>query len=55
MYVHTEFVFPPTQDRRFDWEAIDDEDHEPDRPIGYGETEEDAILDLMQQIQLDKH
>ncbi len=36
--------------RSFDWTAVDD-NYEPGQPIGYGETEQDAINDLIDQLQ----
>jgi hypothetical protein len=55
MKVVTNFWLKPVPSRRFDWSAIDDDTYDgaPDSrcPVGYGKTEEDAIADLMQQIE----
>jgi len=41
----TSFDNPPIPVRKFDWSAVD-EDYEPGDPVGYGETEQQAIDDL---------
>ena len=52
MNIRTEYVFPPISDRRFDWSAVDDDNYDgPGSPIGYGRTEEEAIADLLEQIE----
>jgi hypothetical protein len=47
-------VFPPVQDRRFDWSAIDwdtyDGAEDSNCPIGRGPTEEAARADLIEQM-----
>lgn len=50
MKIETVFVNPPIGDRSCDWEAMRD-DYEPGAPIGRGRTEEEAIQDLMWQIE----
>jgi len=45
----TEFVYPPIPSRDFDWQAVVD-GYEPGDPIGRGPTEDEAILDLEDQI-----
>ena len=45
----TEFVYPPIPDRRWDWQAVED-GYEPGDPIGRGPTEDEAILDLQEQV-----
>ena len=53
MNIRTKFVYPPIPDRRFDWSAVDDDTYDgPGSPIGTGPTEEAAIADLMEQIEL---
>lgn len=48
----TYFVYPPIPDRRFDWSAIDDDTYDgPGCPIGHGATKEEAIADLMDQLE----
>jgi len=37
--------------RQFDWSAIDDDTHDEGRPVGYGRTEQEAVEDLMEQIE----
>lgn len=50
MKIRTEHIFPPIPDRQFDWCAVDDDTYEPGMPIGYGETEQQAIDDLVSQL-----
>lgn len=51
MKIRTEHVFPPIPDRRFDWSAVDDETYDgPGSLVGWGATEQEAIDDLLQQI-----
>jgi len=45
----TNNIYPPIPDRRFDWSAVTD-NYEPDCPIGYGRTEQEAIDDLLKQM-----
>jgi hypothetical protein len=40
----------PIPDRRFDWTAVLD-GYEPGCPIGYGRTEQAAIMDLMDRLE----
>lgn len=42
----THFVYPPIPYRSFDWSAAFD-GYEPDGLIGYGQTELEAVKDLM--------
>jgi hypothetical protein len=46
--IHTEYIYPPIPDRRYDWQAVRD-DYEPGMPIGMGYTELDAVKDLIEQ------
>jgi hypothetical protein len=46
----TEYKCPPIPSRYFDWQAVFD-DYEEGCPIGYGETEQKAIDDLLEQIE----
>lgn len=50
MKINTEFVNPPIGDRSCDWQATMD-DYEPGCPIGRGRTEDEAIEDLMWQLE----
>lgn len=36
--------------RQFDWEAVTD-NYEPGEPYGFGATEGEALLDLMEQLE----
>lgn len=50
----TSYEFPPIPDRRFDWSAVTDSyDGAEDShcPIGRGRTEQDAIDDLVAQVE----
>jgi hypothetical protein len=52
MRIITSFVNPPIPIRRFDWSAVDDDTYDgPGCPIGYGATKEEAIGDLMEQLE----
>ena len=52
MKIKTEFVHPPIPNRSFDYSAIDDDSYDgPGCPIGYGVSPQDAINDLLEQIQ----
>ena len=53
--IHTSNVLPPIPDRRFDWSATEDnydgaEDSSNRYQIGYGRTEQEAIDDLLDQL-----
>ena len=52
MKIRTEYWAKPIPDRRWDWSAVDDETYEGGGPIGFGPTEEAAIADLMEEIEL---
>lgn len=53
--IRTTYVYPPIPIRDFDWSAIDDDTYDgPGSPIGTGRTEQDAIADLMGQIEDEK-
>ena len=47
--IHTFYEFPPIPIRTFDFGAVAD-GYEPGAPIGWGETEADAIADLLEQL-----
>lgn len=52
MKIRTEFVYPPIPIREFDWIAVDDDTYDgPSCPIGYGRTEQEAIKDLLEQLE----
>lgn len=47
--IHTENVCPPIPMRSMDWQATAD-GHEPGHPMGTGATEDEAIIDLVEQL-----
>jgi hypothetical protein len=53
--VRTSFDYPPIPARQFDWSAIDDDTYDgaddSNCPVGHGATEQDAIDDLIEQIE----
>jgi hypothetical protein len=55
MNIRTEYVYPPIPDRRWDWSAVDDDTYDGAEdshcPIGRGATEDEAIADLLEQIE----
>lgn len=52
MKIITNFVYPPIPLRYFDWSAVTD-NYEGGDPIGYGSTEQEAINDLITQVEGD--
>ena len=51
MRIKTSFDYPPIPVRNFDWSAWDDDTYDIGAPIGRGRTEEDAIADLLEQLE----
>lgn len=58
--IHTSFDYPPIPVRSFDWSAVTDDydcDYDDERgffsncPIGHGATEQEAIEDLLEQME----
>lgn len=52
--IHTNHDYPPIPVRSADWSAVtDDYDGAPDShcPIGHGSTEQEAIQDLLDQLE----
>ena len=47
--IETHYFAKPIPDRSYDWSATT-ANYEPGDPIGYGETEQDAIEDLLEQL-----
>jgi hypothetical protein len=47
----THYWLKPIPVRSFDWSAVGDS-YEPEDPIGYGATEEEAVNDLLEQLEL---
>jgi hypothetical protein len=52
MKIRTDYDPKPIPTTKFDWSAVDDAtyDGDPRQPVGYGATEEEAIADLLLQI-----
>jgi hypothetical protein len=51
MKIVTDCVCPPIPTRKFDWNAVDADTYDGEGcPIGRGETEQEAIADLLEQI-----
>ena len=48
--IRTEYWPKPIPPRQFDWSAVTDS-YEPGCPIGYGLTEQEAIADLLAQLE----
>lgn len=54
MKIRTSYIYPPIPDRRFDWCAYDDDTFDgPGCKVGYGETEQAAVADLLEQQEED--
>lgn len=51
MKIRTHYDPPPIPMRDFDWSAIDADTYDYTEPIGYGRTEDEAIADLLSQIE----
>jgi len=49
--IKTSYDYPPIPCRKIDWSAWDDDLGADTSPIGRGETEQDAIADLLEQIE----
>ena len=58
--IRTSFNYPPIPVRSFDWSAVDDNTYDCDcdqegffsiSPVGHGATEQDAIDDLLDQLE----
>lgn len=49
--VRTHNEYPPIPCRKFDWCAVDDSTYEPGCAIGWGATEQEAIEDLLLDIE----
>lgn len=50
MDIVTTYICPPIPTRAFDWTATQD-GYEPGDPIGYGRTQQEAIDDLLDQLE----
>lgn len=53
MKIVTHYDPKPIPLRQFDWDAIDDDTYDGEGcPVGYGATEQEAIGDLKEQLEL---
>lgn len=51
--IKTSFDYPPIPIRSMDWSAWDDSTYDgPGSPLGHGETEDAAIQDLLDQLDI---
>lgn len=50
MNILTTHVRPPIPLRGFEWSAINEATYEAGEPIGWGETEQQAINDLLEKL-----
>lgn len=48
--INTNFDYPPIPARVLDWSAVTD-NYEPGHPVGHGATEQEAIDDLLDQLE----
>jgi hypothetical protein len=51
--VQTEHVLPPIPLRTHDWSAVTD-NYDLGHPIGWGRTEQEAISDLIEQLEIEQ-
>lgn len=53
MNIKTELWYKPIPTNKYDWSAYDDDTYggDPGEPVGYGATEQEAIADLLTQIE----
>jgi hypothetical protein len=51
MQIRTTYWPKPGPSRACDWSAIDADTYEPGDPVGYGATEDDAVADLLSQLE----
>lgn len=51
MKIKTHYEPTPISLRQFDWSAVDDDTYDYDQPIGHGATEQEAINDLLEQLE----
>jgi hypothetical protein len=50
-WIKTVFEYPPIPWRNFDWCAYDDRRGADDSPYGWGRTEDEAVADLLEQME----
>jgi len=49
--IKTDYWMKPIPTNKFDWSAVDDNSYDgPGSPVGHGATEQEAIADLMEQL-----
>lgn len=51
MTIKTSFDFPPIPYRGMDWSAVDSDTYDYDQPVGHGATEQEAVADLLSQLE----
>ena len=52
MKIRTSYQYPPIPCRSMDWSAVDDDTYDgPGSIVGWGRTEQDAIEDLLDQME----
>ena len=51
MNIRTWHEYPPIPVRDFDYGAVDDDMYDEGGPIGWGRTPEEAIADLLEQLE----
>jgi len=52
MKIKTDYWIKPIPLRSFDWTAVDDDTYDGTGPVGCGRTRDDAIDDLLSQIEM---
>jgi len=50
-WIKTVFEYPPIPCRNFDWCAYDDRRGADDSPYGWGRTEDEAVANLLDQLE----
>ena len=52
MKIKTDYWLKPIPLRCFDWSAVDDDTYDGEGPVGSGRTRDEAIDDLLSQIEM---
>ena len=52
MKIKTDYWLKPIPMRNFDWTAVDDDTYDGTGPVGCGRTRDEAIADLLEQINM---
>jgi hypothetical protein len=50
--IKTDYWIKPIAMRNFDWTAVDDDTYDGTGPVGSGRTRDEAIADLLEQINM---